>query len=763
MTARYRLFYVVIVLLVLITAACNRAPNQDQAIKNIETFARLYGYVKYFYPGDGAAAIDWDKFAVYGVKMVEKARNKRELKQKLEALFLPLAPGVSLHDSHGKTVFSKSLITPADTTGMKVISWQHFGLGTGDLESSYKSIRLNRPDLLSAKNNFGNVMNMLNAQPYRGKEIKFKAAVKAGTKPGAGEGRLWLRVDRPRGVQGFFNNMGDKPITAKEWNYYDIQGDVANDASMIAFGCFLLGNGKLWVDDLQLYVKEGNNWQPVEITDPGFEEDKEESSPQDWLLRNDLYSFKVTAQTAAKGNKSLAVTRLPDADAKPLFERKAQFGEFVFKEIGSGLSCTVPLALYGTAGSTYPPLVKKDYDSLVSAAAKEAPAALSADDLYVRLADIVICWNCMRHFYPYFDVVKTDWQAALNDALKSAYNDKNKFDFWKTLRKFTARLKDGHVSVNLQGERSEFYYLPILWDWVEEKLVITGVFDESVKDIQVGDIVREIDGAPAKATLEKEMEYISAATKGWGVYRVLVDLLVGANDSPVSLKIERDNRVFQAKLIRSMDVLSYYERWIKMKEKSRKIADGIYYMDFYQVTGKDLETLLPELQKARSIICDLRGYPKDSVSFIMYLLKEKDTSTAWMQLPQIIYPDYERVTYQKHGWQLEALKPHLTARIIFIVDGRAISYAESYMSFIEHYKLATIIGQPTAGTNGNVNVIYLPGQYTVSFTGMRVVKHDGSQHHGVGIIPNIILNRTIKGVKEGRDEFLEKAIELAEK
>ena len=111
---------------------------------------------------------------------------------------------------------------------------------------------------------------------------------------------------------------------------------------------------------------------------------------------------------------------------------------------------------------------------------------------------------------------------------------------------------------------------------------------------------------------------------------------------------------------------------------------------------------------------------------------------------------------------MEPLKPLLTAKIIFIIDGRAVSYAESYMGFIEHYKLATIVGQPTAGTNGNLNSFMLPGGYYVTFTGMRVVKHDGSQHHGVGIIPNIRVERTIKGVREGKDEYLEKALELAE-
>jgi hypothetical protein len=43
---------------------------------------------------------------------------------------------------------------------------------------------------------------------------------------------------------------------------------------------------------------------------------------------------------------------------------------------------------------------------------------------------------------------------------------------------------------------------------------------------------------------------------------------------------------------------------------------------------------------------------------------------------------------------------------------------------------------------------------------MKVLKHDGSQHHGVGIRPTIPAGRTVKGVAEGRDEVLEKAIEV---
>jgi C-terminal processing protease CtpA/Prc len=138
-----------------------------------------------------------------------------------------------------------------------------------------------------------------------------------------------------------------------------------------------------------------------------------------------------------------------------------------------------------------------------------------------------------------------------------------------------------------------------------------------------------------------------------------------------------------------------------------------------------------------------------------------------MQTPLIVYPDYEKVVaYKHHNWigYMNAKKPYLgDKKVIFITDGRAISYAESFMGYIEGYQLATIIGQPTAGTNGNVNPFTLPGGYTISWTGMKVVKHDGTQHHGIGIVPDIYIHKTIQATIEGRDEFLEKAVELVMK
>jgi len=71
-----------------------------------------------------------------------------------------------------------------------------------------------------------------------------------------------------------------------------------------------------------------------------------------------------------------------------------------------------------------------------------------------------------------------------------------------------------------------------------------------------------------------------------------------------------------------------------------------------------------------------------------------------------------------------------------------------------------IVGSTTAGADGNVSVILLPGGLRTSISGIGVYYPDGTETQRVGIIPDIIVKPTIKGIKEGKDEVLDKALEL---
>ena len=126
----------------------------------------------------------------------------------------------------------------------------------------------------------------------------------------------------------------------------------------------------------------------------------------------------------------------------------------------------VPLALFADAKGTLPHAVQPPQSQI-------SLVKYSGDDRATRLADVALAWNVLQHFYPYFDVVKTDWPRALKEALTSAGTDENENAFVNTLKRMVAQLHDGHGNVFRPGERE--IIVPAIFGWVEGRLVITDV------------------------------------------------------------------------------------------------------------------------------------------------------------------------------------------------------------------------------------------------------------------------------------------------
>lgn len=95
---------------------------------------------------------------------------------------------------------------------------------------------------------FGNLMQSFDAKPFRGQTVRFRAFVKLESENSKDHAQLWLRVDLANQQMGFFDNMGDRPISSAEWKSYDITGEIAADAELINIGLMSYGKGKAWID-----------------------------------------------------------------------------------------------------------------------------------------------------------------------------------------------------------------------------------------------------------------------------------------------------------------------------------------------------------------------------------------------------------------------------------------------------------------------------------------------------------------------------------
>jgi C-terminal processing protease CtpA/Prc len=709
--------------------------------------------VRYFHPSDEASKIDWDKFAIYGTEKVKNAKNKQELKTILEGLFLPIGPTIQIYHSNEKPE-DPTLRLPEDIPGLKVVAWQHLGVGLGSAGSIYRSIRLNRENIMTVGYGFGTVTQSIDAIEYRGKEIKLRAYVKTNVSNFGNQGQLWVRVDRKNKRMGFFDNMDDRPIKLNEWKEYEIKGMVDADALKIVFGCFLNGIGQVWVDEFQLLVKnENNEWEPVEIKNPGYEEEDEKHKPKEWSHGRPGYVYQITKEELYKGKKSLLIESKAKSFSGELFKKHPEVGEDVNKKLNTNLFCQIPLALYSDENGTLGKSDKYSFKELAAKLDAIEMSKLTAENEYVRLADVALAWNVFQHFYPYFDVVDTDWDMELTKTLKEALTDTNEKDFFYTLNRLVAKLQDGHGGV-YHGLQKKQAGLPFKVDWIEHQVVITVSQDKA--NFRKGDMILSLDGMKAEQALMNDEEYISGSLQ-WKRIKSLRRFGYGDQGTIAKLKIKRGNDIFEIETERN-----YRERIVEPERPHiEELENNIYYVNLSKAPMEEINERINVLAQAKGVIFDLRDYPEGNHDVICHLLQEKDTSDAWMRVPQIIYPDYENVVgFEKHGWGLKPKQPLLKGKVVFLTNSRAISYAESFMSFVEHYKLGEIVGQPTAGANGNVNPFNLPGGFRVTWTGMKVLKHDGSQHHLIGIQPTIPMERTIKGIVEGRDEFLEKALEL---
>ncbi len=178
-------------------------------------------------------------------------------------------------------------------------------------------------------------------------------------------------------------------------------------------------------------------------------------------------------------------------------------------------------------------------------------------------------------------------------------------------------------------------------------------------------------------------------------------------------------------------------------------------------TEKEFEQKKDILAKAKAVIYDQRGSSRLSFFQILPYLIEEPVTSAWWNVPQTVYPDRKEVEFHISNWTVQPKQPFFKSKSIIINDPSVVSAGETMMGIIDHYNLATTVGELTAGCNGNVNYINLPCGYRVMWTGMKVLKHDGNQLYLKGFEPDYPVNKTIKAIREGRDEYLEKALEVA--
>ena len=294
---------------------------------------------------------------------------------------------------------------------------------------------------------------------------------------------------------------------------------------------------------------------------------------------------------------------------------------------------------------------------------------------------------------------------------------------------------------------------------IENKVIVLSsdrFTENEEKRLLPGDEILQINGMPIDSTKARIARYLSLSNQS--SFNSLIGYF-GARPLPgtntVQIGYLRNSELKDTTIV--VDNHMFVPNINKQPYKLLNDSIGFIYAGKFDYKIKD--DLIETLKNTKGIIVDLRCYPSAFMvyPFIHEWLLNDSLPVASFSYPLINMPGY----YGKRCiWFGTHNSNCYQGDIIVLVNDQTMSQAEYTTMVLQANPRTMVIGSQTNGADGNVSFFQLPGEVNTSFSGMAVYYPDGGQTQRIGVRIDEIVEPTIEGIKAGRDEVLERAVEI---
>lgn len=428
-----------------------------------------------------------------------------------------------------------------------------------------------------------------------------------------------------------------------------------------------------------------------------------------------------------------------------------------------------------------------------------------------KLYGLSLFWKEAAYNFAYFDKANINWDSAYQAFIPKVLATRNTWDYYKVMKRFCALLKDGHT--NMYPPTSKLIkggtmYLPLVFSWLDGKVIITNVPKKDSLTIPLGSEVVTVNNIPVITYLEKEIiPGISASAIHQLWNDAAAQLLSNADTNTLfnlTLKTPAGKTINHTTHLRGTRSSWAYPLpntpWQRFRYE--KLPKGIAYLQFNTFGTDsvvfDFKQRLPELYEAKAVIIDLRnnggGNSGTGTAILKYFtdqkyingsiwrtrehagafkawgsfikddelekhLKENPFNKAWVQKAY----DISRGNYWFRGDTSsdynEVTDKKITVPLVVLIGNNTASAAEDFLISLDGLKgRAIVIGERTYGSTGQPLSFELPGGGSARICTKRDTYPDGREFVGYGVKPDIEVKRTVEDYINKRDAQMEKAI-----
>ncbi len=406
-------------------------------------------------------------------------------------------------------------------------------------------------------------------------------------------------------------------------------------------------------------------------------------------------------------------------------------------------------------------------------------ADMDYGDVRYRLLGLFRVWNAVEYYFPYHDLLDTDWLSNLDefipqmlaggdglreDFIPGLWAEMGDEDFQSYAAAITAlmvRMHDNHIGYGLMG--ITFAPFPVME--AEGKLVVSGTTEDC--PLTQGDVILEVNGYDIYAFAETVKEYLPHSrddiylSRNW----VYILSLAGEGKEEIGVTVLRDGKeeTFPCTWVGEDEAALPVPFSYKHPEEPFRILDGmIGLVNPALLTTAMQYDMMDELRDTSGLIVDLRQYPNYyPKTFPAYFVPEIIPAFIHLNLSMAVPGTYIKVV-DHVGCQPEDAQRgvyYYDKPVVVLIDEFSQSSGEWMAWAISKGEHVVLMGENTSGALDGVTELSIPGYFPYQFTAIGAYTDDGGQIQRVGLTPDIPVSRTIQGIKEGRDELMEAAVE----
>ena len=378
----------------------------------------------------------------------------------------------------------------------------------------------------------------------------------------------------------------------------------------------------------------------------------------------------------------------------------------------------------------------------------------SLDDYRVRLLFLFRFWNAMEYFNPNRNLTDKPWDKVLGEYIPLFLRSDIKYS---SIMRLYAELCDTHgaqFSWSLFGGQT----VPASVTFAGDRVFV-------IRDgvLRKGDEILSVDGRQWSETYDMLKQYEPVSNDVMRGLQTARALLL-TTKSTVRVEIIRDGRK-QTLLIDTQLSSSWHRQGEEdmIEQCEVKVYDGaVGYMTGLHYTRAGAAELMERFRDTRALIVDMRCYPREFMVFDFigqYFIRSRVNHVTWCvsetSLPGYFYLNPDKIPDPQNP---EAYYP---GKVIVLVDPETQSSAEYTTMAFQAAGRCTVVGRQTAGADGNVSPLLMPAGFGGWFSGLGVLYPDGVNSQRAGVRIDVPVEVTPEGLAAGRDEILERALEIA--